>query len=189
MSVLGLVFLALTSCGPGEPTFTGNVLDPPMPAVDFTLTDQYGQLFGLSDQRGKVVVLFFGYTSCPDVCPTTLGVWNRVYNELGEDAEQVRFVFVTVDPERDTLDRLRDHLAIFSADFVGLTGTAEELAAVYQAYGVYAEREELADSELGYQITHTASAYVIDREGNWRLRHLFGTPPEDVAHDLRQLLR
>ena len=135
------------------------------------------------------MVLFFGYTFCPDVCPTTLGVWKQVHEALGEDAGKVRFVFVTVDPERDTPERLRKHLALFSPDFIGLTGTLEQLAAVYRAYGVYRKVEPLENSVLGYQVIHTSSDYVIDRDGYWRLRHPFGTPAEDILHDLRLLLR
>lgn len=181
--------LSLAACGQSPPSFRGNALDSPVPAPEFALTDQHGEFFRLSEQRGQVVLLFFGYASCPDVCPTTLSTWRRVIEELGADADQVRFVFVTVDPERDTRERLREHLALFSPDIVGLTGTLEELEPVYQAYGVYREKETLPDSELGYQVTHTASAYVIDSDGHWRLRHLFGTPAEDIVHDIRQLLK
>jgi protein SCO1/2 len=183
-----LSLVPLAACGQSSPSFRGNALDSPIPAPDFTLTDQYGEPFRLSEQRGRVVLLFFGYASCPDVCPTTLGTWRRVMEELGSDADQVRFVFVTVDPERDTRERLREHLALFSPDIVGLAGTLEELEPIYQAYGVYREKVTLPDSELGYQVTHTASAYVIDPDGYWRLRHLFGTPSEDIVYDIRQLL-
>ena len=180
--------LLLGACGQQPPDSRGNALETPVPAPDFALMDQHGRLFQMSEQRGQVVVLFFGYSACPDVCPTTLGAWMRVYDELGRDAQRVRFVFVTVDPERDTPELLREHLALFSPDFIGLTGTDAELDAVYKLYGVYREKVELPDSGLGYQVTHTSSAYVIDADGNRRLRHLFGTPVEDVLHDLRQLL-
>ena len=135
---IAVVFTVLpTACGPSSPSFRGNALDSPVAAPDFALTDQHGQPFRLSEQRGNVVILFFGYASCPDVCPTTLGMWRRVQTELGDDAQRVRFVFVTVDPERDTQERLREHLTIFSPDFIGLTGTPADLEPVYQAYGVY----------------------------------------------------
>jgi protein SCO1/2 len=187
------VFLPLAACKSPldgkSASFRGNVLATPMPAPDFTLTDQYDHLFRLSDQKGRVVILFFGYASCPDVCPTTLSVWKQVHEALGDDAHQVRFVFVTVDPERDTKERLKVHLDLFNSDFIGLTGTEAELEAVYRAYGVYREKVTLSDSALGYQVTHTSSGYVIDPDGAWRLRHPFGTPVEDIVHDIRQLVK
>jgi protein SCO1/2 len=188
-----LVALVLAACSPSEkptPTasFRGTPLSQPIPAADFTLTDQHGQPFRLSEQRGKVVLLFFGYTSCPDVCPTTLSAWKRVHEELGDEAGRVRFVFVTVDPARDTPERLGLHVDLFNPDFVGLTGTPEELEAVYQAYGVHYEKVEAPESALGYLVNHTSSDYVIDPQGNWRLRHTFGTPPADIVHDVRMLL-
>ncbi len=174
--------------GPTESPFRGSVLSQPVPAYDFSLNDQHGQPFRLSDQRGKVVLLFFGYASCPDVCPTTLGDWKQVHARLGEDADRVRFVFITVDPERDTPERLKQHLALFHPDFIGLTGSLEELEPVYQAYGVYYEKVEAPESALGYLVNHTSSDFVIDPQGNWRLRHSFGTPIDDIVHDVRLLL-
>jgi protein SCO1/2 len=143
----------------------------------------------LSDQRGQVVLLFFGYTFCPDVCPTTLGAWKRVHEELGKDAQDVRFAFITVDPERDAPERLKAHVETFSEDFVGLTGTPEELQPVYNAFGVYFEKDAETESAAGYLVNHTASAFVIGPDGQWRLRHSFGTPVEDVVHDIRELLK
>lgn len=180
--------LFLAACGRSVPEFRGTLLDPPLPVPDFTLTDQHGQPFRLSDQRGQVVLLFFGYTFCPDVCPVTLGIWKRVHEALGEDGQQVRFVFITVDPERDTPERLRQHLAIFDPSFVGLTGTPDELQPVYQTFGVYVEKEDAGGSAAGYLVNHTASAFVVDRAGQWRLRHAYETPAEDIVHDIVQLL-
>ncbi|MCP4537913.1 MAG: SCO family protein [Chloroflexi bacterium] len=187
-TIIMLGCLLLAACSPPL-SFRGNELSSPIEATDFTLTDQHGQPFRLSEQQGQVVLLFFGYASCPDVCPTTLGIWKQAYAELGDDAERVRFVFVTVDPERDTQERMKVHLALFNPNFIGLTGTPEELEPVYQVYGVVHEKQPMPDSGLGYQVTHTASAYLIDADGYWRVRHLFGTPAEDLAHDIRQLLQ
>ncbi|HSR30941.1 MAG TPA: SCO family protein, partial [Anaerolineae bacterium] len=120
-----LIIFSLTACG--GPSFRGTVLDEPVDVADFALTDENGGVFRLSDQQGNVVLLFFGYTSCPDVCPTTLATWRKIHEALGEDAERVRFVFVTVDPERDTAERLGMHVNAFNPDFIGLTGTPEEL--------------------------------------------------------------
>lgn len=181
-----LAILLLSACG--APSFRGSVLEPPVAVPDFTLTDQYGQPFRLSDQRGQVVLLFFGYTSCPDVCPTTLGTWRRVHQALGDDADRVRFVFVTVDPERDTTERLGLHVNAFNPDFVGLTGTPAELEAVYDLFGVIHEKDTSSGSALGYLVNHTATTFVVDPDGRWRLRETYGTEVEDFVHDIRQLL-
>lgn len=182
---LVVVFL-LASCG--GPSFRGSVLDEPVPVPDFTLTDQDGQDFQLGDHRGNVVLLFFGYTQCPDVCPTTLATWRQVHEGLGEDAGQVRFVFVTVDPERDTSERLGMHVNAFNPDFVGLTGTQEQLEAVYDVFDVYYEKDTSSGSAAGYLVNHTATTFVVDPEGQWRLRETYGTEAEDIVYDIRQLL-
>lgn len=188
-----LMFLAasllLPACGGPKLDFKGIELDPPGPASDFTLTDQHGNPFTLSEQRGNVVLMFFGYASCPDVGPTTLGIWRLVHESLGPDAERVCFVFVTVDPKRDTPARMREHLTLFSPDFIGLTGTAEDLEQVYEAYGVVHEEVDAPDSALGYLVNHTASDFVVDTEGKWRLRHVFGSTAEEIVHDVRLLLQ
>ncbi|MFQ5770501.1 MAG: SCO family protein [bacterium] len=176
-------------CHWSEPSFRGSVMADSMSTPDFTLTDQYGQPFTLSDHRGQVVLLFFGFTYCPDVCPLTLSTWKKVEDELQEDVRQVKFVYITVDPERDTEEKLRQHLSIFSPDFVGLTGTSDELLPVYGAYGIYREKIKISDSATGYLINHTARIYVIDREGQWRLSFAHDAPVADIVHDVRQLLK
>jgi protein SCO1/2 len=181
-----LAALLLTACG--SPSFRGSVLDKPVTVPDFVLTDQDGGTFRLSDQQGKVVLLFFGYTSCPDVCPTTLATWRKVHEALGDDAEHVRFVFVTVDPERDTPERLGMHVRAFNPDFFGLTGAEEELQPVYGFFDIVFEKDTSSGSALGYLINHTATTFVVDPEGQWRLRETFGTEIEDIVHDIRQLL-
>ncbi len=193
MGLLAALLLAACTQSDSEPTvtvspFRGSVLGQPIAAADFELKDQHGQAFRLSQQRGKVVLLFFGYISCPDVCPTTLSAWKRAYEELGEQAEDVRFVFITVDPERDTPARMGQHLELFRPEFIGLTGTLQELEPIYQAYGVYYEKQAAPESALGYLVSHTSSDFVIDTAGNWRLRHTFGASGQDVAYDIRVLL-
>jgi protein SCO1/2 len=180
--------LILVLAGCGGPSFRGSVLDEPVLVPDFTLTDQSGQNFRLSDQRGNVVVLFFGYTQCPDVCPTTLATWRQVHEALGADAAKVRFVFVTVDPDRDTPERLGMHVNAFNPDFVGLTGDQEQLEAVYDVFDVYYEKDDSSGSAAGYLVNHTATTFVIDPEGQWRLRETFGTEVENIVHDIRELL-
>jgi protein SCO1/2 len=181
-----LAMLLLVGCG--SKSYRGSVLEDPLAVPDFTLTDQSGQPFRLSEQRGKVVLLFFGYTSCPDVCPTTLGTWRKVHEGLGDDADRVQFVFVTVDPERDTAERLGMHVQAFNPGFVGLTGTPEELEAVYELFGVIHEKDTSSGSALGYLVNHTATTFVLDQDGTWRLRETYGTEAEDFIYDIQQLL-
>jgi len=179
--------VVLSACG--SPSFRGSELQEPVTVQDFALTDQNGRPFRLSDQRGQVVLLFFGYTQCPDVCPTTLATWKKVHEALGSDAGRVRFAFVTVDPERDTPERLGLHVNAFHPDFIGLTGSQEELQSVYDIFDVYFEKDTSSGSALGYLVSHTATMFVIDPEGQWRLRETYGTPAEDIVHDVQQLLR
>ncbi|MDQ7031036.1 MAG: SCO family protein [Ardenticatenia bacterium] len=182
-----LLFLTGVACGQ-MPAFKGTVLPDPVPAADFTLTDQHSTPFRLSEQRGRVVLLFFGYTNCPDVCPTTLTTWKQVEQALGQQAQDVRFVFITADPQRDTPERLRAHLAAFSPNFIGLTGTPEELASVYQAYHVFVNASAAEETAADYLVEHTAAVFAIDPDGMWRLTFPFGTSAEDMAHDVRLLL-
>lgn len=168
--------------------FYGGVLDPPRPAPDFALNDQRGGVFRLSEQRGDVVVLFFGYTMCPDVCPMTLAQYLNVKERLGGLADRVQFVFVTVDPERDTQERLAEYIAHFDPAFHGLWAEPEPLEEVWRQYGVFVERVERPESRAGYTVNHSSISYVIDTEGNLRLAHLFGTPNDQIAHDIEKLL-
>jgi protein SCO1/2 len=168
-------------------TYHGSVIDPAITAKDFTLTDQHGAPFQLEAARGKLVVIFFGYTYCPDVCPVTLSQFRAVKAGLGAQADQVEFVFVTVDPERDTPERLAAHLAIFDPGFIGLTGPRPDLEAVYQQFGVYQAKVE-TNSQGGYLMDHTARSYVIDRQGNWRMTFPYGLESESMLADLQHLL-
>ena len=186
--IVAMAAMLVASCGPSTPTFSGSVIDEPVAVPDFGLTDQNGQPFRLSDQRGKVVVLFFGYTQCPDVCPTTLATWRKIHEALGDDAERVRFVFVTVDPERDTPERLGLHVTAFNPEFVGLTGDKRDLEPVYDVFGVFFEKDTSSGSAAGYLISHTATTFVLDPEGNWRLRETYGTEVEDIVRDIQELL-
>jgi protein SCO1/2 len=167
--------------------YKGSSIDPPVPAANFELTNQVGDKFELSDQRGKLVLMFFGYTHCPDVCPLTLSNMKYIREQLGEKADEVSFVFVTVDPERDTQERLREFLQVFDASFIGLTGTRAELEPVWKSYGVYQAKQEVGSS-AGYLVDHTARTYVIDQDGNWRLTYPFEMTKEDILADVRHLL-
>ncbi len=182
---LGLGLL-LAACQPYQ--FKGAEHPADMPAEDFTLTTTEGQPFRLSDERGKIVLMFFGFTSCPDVCPTTLAEAKRILEGLGDDVENVRFVFVTVDPERDTQQRLGQYIAAFHPDIIGLRGTPEELQTVFDSYGIHVAKVPLEDSALGYTMEHTARIFLVDQKGRLRLSYAFGTPDEDILLDVQYLL-
>ncbi len=157
------------------------------PREDFTLTDQYGEPYRLADQRGKIVLLFFGYAHCPDVCPVTLSNWARVEEALAAETD-VEFVFVTVDPERDTVERLREHLEIFSDRFRGLTGTEEQVTPVYENFGIFHEKVSISGSVMGYVVDHTTVMLLLDREGRVRLTFPFDADPDEIVHDVKRLL-
>lgn len=179
--------LILSGCGGYE--FRGTVLEPPNPAPELPLTDQFGRDFRLSDYRGKVVLLFFGFTHCPDICPTALGDLKRVMEKLGNNAEKVQVVFVSVDPERDTPNLMQRYLASFNPTFLGLNGDRAILEQAYKDYGVTVIRRDLPNSGLGYTIDHSGYIYAIDQVGNWRLLWAHGTPVDDIVSDVQALLR
>lgn len=179
--------LILSGCGGYE--FRGTMLEPPNPAPELPLTDQFGRDFRLSDYRGKVVLLFFGFTHCPDICPTALGDLKRVMEKLGNNAEKVQVVFVSVDPERDTPDLMQRYLASFNPTFLGLNGDRAILEQAYKDYGVTVIRRDLPNSGLGYTIDHSGYIYAIDQIGNWRLLWAHGTPVDDIVSDVQALLR
>lgn len=185
-----LLMILLASCG-GTPALElrGQEINPPRVAQDFALKDQFGGTFQLKDQHGHPVLLYFGYISCPDVCPTTLGTWKAVEKALGAEADQVRFALITVDPERDTPERLRVHMNLFSPSFLGLTGTADELELVYRAFGVYHQKVYIEDSPAQYSVDHTAATFLVDPDGRLRATYPYGTPADDIVHDLQLLIQ
>jgi protein SCO1/2 len=193
VSVVALLLIqasgpAITGCE-SPPTFSGVVLEPARPAPDFALKAPDGAEFRLSRQRGHVVALTFGYTFCPDVCPTTLAELAATRLKLGDDARRFTVAFITIDPERDEPERLKTYTAAFDRSFVGLTGSTEQLAAVRQAYGVTAIKRTVAGTSASYLMDHSAFVYVVDADGRLRLMFPFGTSVEDMAHDVRLLMR
>jgi len=169
-------------------SFRGTTYAEPYPvAPDFALTRANGTQFRLSEMHGKVVALFFGYTSCPDVCPTTLAELKQALEKLGNKADQVQVLFVTVDPQRDTPERVQEYVNHFNPAFVGLSGSESDLAKVWNDYGVFVETVD-GGSAAGYLVNHTARVTLIDQQGNLRVSFPFETPVEDVVHDLNLLL-
>jgi len=192
--VFALLIAALAACGsddPPAPTATplpGTVLDPPRPLQPFTLTDHTGAPFSLSDLEGRPALVFFGFTHCPDICPTTLAEFTRVKALLGEDASEVAFVFVSVDGARDTPERLAQYVGAFDPAFIGLTGDDAAVRPVADEFGVYYQAVPVKGSQTGYLVDHTASSFALDREGRLAIVFSYGTPPEAIAQRLRALL-
>jgi protein SCO1/2 len=161
--------------------------DSPM-ATNMTLTDQFGQPRSLADFRGKVVSLFFGFTHCPDICPTHLARQAEVMRQLGPRASEVVVLFVTLDPERDTPDALKNYMNAFDPRFIALTGSPEETAKVARQYKIYWQKTALPNSALVYTIDHTTNSFVIDRQGRLRLTVPHEMSAVDVTHDLQLLI-
>lgn len=179
---------ALSACG--QPyTFRGSEITPAKLAPDFTLTDQNGQPFTISAQKGSVVLLFFGFTHCPDVCPTTLADIAAARAQLGKDADKLKVALITVDPERDDAAKIGSYVKNYDPSFIGLTGSRAQIDPVLKAYGVTAIKRELPNSKLGYTVDHSAFIYLIDRAGNWRGLLPFGVTPDDIASDTGYLAR
>jgi protein SCO1/2 len=186
-AVLAAVLLAATIAAQAAatPSLMAGTFDPPRAAPDFTLQGSDGQALSLSRFRGKVVLLQFGFTSCPNVCPATLATLAQVRRTLGGQAADVQVVFITVDPERDDVERLRRYVTAFDPGFIGGTGSEETLAAVRKAYGVASQR---ITSDGNVQYGHSSFVTLIDRRGLLRAIMPFGYEAEAYVHDVRALL-
>ena len=154
---------------------------------DFTLTDHNGEKRSLTDYRGKVVLLFFGYTVCPDVCPTTLLEMKGALEKLGPQADQVQVLFISIDPARDTPELIKNYLSGFDSRIVGLSGTTEQVAQVAKQYAARYRKREIG-SAAGYLVDHTAFSYLIDQEGKLRYLFPFKTPPAFMVRGINKLL-
>ena len=187
-----LAFLVMTgllaSCQQGSSaSFIGTDLTGTQFGKPLSLTDHTGKLRSMNDFKGKVVVLFFGYTHCPDVCPTTMSDLKKTMQLLGDKANEVQVLFVTVDPERDTQEVLAQFVPGFDPRFIGLRGTVEEVAANLSEYKVYAAKVS-EPGKSGYTMDHSAGLYVFDKTGAPRIYLGYGEKPENIAHDLQLLL-
>lgn len=184
---LPVLFLSLsaTICRADDPALIAGVFSPPRPAPDFSLAGSDGAELRLATYLGKVVILGFGYTSCPEICPTTLAVLADARRQLGVRAGELQVVYVTVDPETDTPEQMRRFLASFDPTFVGGTGTEQELAAVRREYGILASRQLEGD---GYSYSHSSYTYLIDRDGKLRALMPYGHRAADYVHDVGVLL-
>ena len=161
---------------------------PARAAPEISLRASDGNDLKLTRYRGKVVALGFGYTSCPDVCPSTLFDLAQARAKLGAAGKDLQVVYVTVDPERDNAQRLKAYLAGFDPTFIGATGTPEQLAAARKAYGIVISRENVQGSASAYWVHHSSFVYLIDGAGNIRALLPFGVTVDDIVHDVKALL-
>ena len=154
------------------------------------LTDHTGKPRTLDDFKGKVVVIFFGFTQCPDVCPTTLGEMAKVVKELGADGAKVQVLFVSVDPERDTRELLKQYVTAFHPSFIGLVGDAEATTRTAKEFKVYVQKQPPAKGKGGgYSVDHSAGTFILDQQGRLRLFAQYGAGANVLLGDIRQLLK
>ena len=171
-----------------EYAFNGVVYENPKPAPQIILDGSDDAQFNLKSLSDKIVLIFFGYTSCPDVCPSTLSDMKRVTKLLGDDADSVQVIFITVDPDRDTVENLNSYLSLFDPKFLGLTGAVSDLEKVWDEYGVYREVDTSSKTAAGYLVNHSSRLYLIDQKGRLFLTYGYGTSPESIAEDIEYLI-
>jgi protein SCO1/2 len=155
---------------------------------DFVLTDDNNQRFELSSLHGKAVLVFFGYTSCPDICPTTLSKLSSVYKQLGPDAARVKTVYISVDPQRDTPQVLKEDLSSFDLDAVGVTGTKADIDKVVAAYGASYEFIPTPESELKYTVAHSTTLYALDTNGRTRILFPYDATIQQIVTGVKEIL-
>jgi protein SCO1 len=171
--------ICITACASPKPTFHNAVINPPVAAAEIKMTDHNGKIFQLSNVRGKVVLLYFGFVNCPDECPLTMAHIKQALEKLGDQAQNIEVVMISTDPVRDTPQALGNFLEAFNPAFIGIPGSPEELANIYKNYGV----QVLDGGE-----THSSYTYVIDQKGKLRLTFVPDALPEDIVADLKTLL-
>ena len=178
----------LTACQPGKPQFRGIDITGADYAKDFALTDFNGRPRTLQDFKGKAVVMFFGFTQCPDVCPTTMTEMAQVKQLLGPDGDKLQVLFASIDPERDTPEVLKAYMGSFDPGFLGLyAASPEALAALAKDYKIYFKKVD-GKTPTSYSMDHSAQSYIYDPQGRLRLYSRYGSDPKLVAEDIKLLL-
>ena len=187
-ALLLVLLLIIAGCG-SDHELSGTLYDPVIPAPELEGTNWDGAPFRLSDLQGRVALIFFGYTSCPDICPLALSEMKTISTRLGDQAGELAVVFVSVDPERDSPERIGAYMQAFNEQFFGVHIPLEQLAAVKQDFGVYAEKRVVEGSAAGYLVDHTGWTYVVDKAG--KLREVFATdvPVEARLQDVIWLMK
>ena len=187
-AAVSLAVFGLMACSPDKPQFKAIDITGADYAKGFTLSDHNGQTRSLSDFKGKVVVLFFGYTQCPDVCPTSMTELADVKRLLGADGDKLQGAFITVDPARDTAELLKAYMENFDPSFVAFIPTPEQLAVVAKDYKVYYKKVD-GKTPTSYTMDHSAGSYVYDTQGNLRLYSRYGSGAQALAQDIQILLK
>ncbi len=185
---LYLLLAVLMACTPDKPVFKAIDLTGADYALGFELPDQNGQKRTLADFKGKVVVVFFGYTQCPDFCPTTLSEWVQVKQALAGKGDLLQAVFITLDPERDTPELLKAYMANFDASFLALVPPLQDLPALAKSFKIYYKKVASSSGD-SYTMDHSAGTYVYDTSGRLRLYARYGLGPAALAEDIGQLLK
>ncbi|MEN9899838.1 MAG: hypothetical protein RLZZ152_882 [Pseudomonadota bacterium] len=185
---LAISLVGLSACSEPKPAFKAVDITGADYAKELNLTDQNGQVRKLKDFSGKLVVVFFGYTQCPDVCPTTMQELAEVKRLLGPDGDKLQAVFVTVDPERDTTELLKAYVENFDASFVALRPTQEQLPAIAKEFKIYFKRVE-GKTLTSYTMDHSAGSYTFDTQGRVRLFNRYGMGAQALADDFKLLLK
>jgi protein SCO1 len=183
-----LAAFTLAACGPDAPSFKASDVTGTTYGRDFELNGHDGKPHTLADFRGKVVVLFFGYTQCPDVCPTTLAELAEVMKQLGPDAARVQVLFATIDPDRDTGELLAQYVPAFNPAFLGLYGDADATARTAKEFRVFYQKQP-GRSPATYTMDHSAGTFLFDPQGRLRVYVSYGQGPDVFVHDIRELLR
>ncbi len=176
------------ACSEQKPAFSSIDVTGADYAKDFALTDHNGQPKSVKDFAGKVVVMFFGYTQCPDVCPTTMAELAEIKKMLGADGSKLQGLFVTIDPDRDTPAVLKAYMGNFDPTFIALVPTPTQLAALAKDYKIYYKKVE-GKTDTSYTMDHSAGSYVYDTQGKLRLFTRYGTGPKPLADDIKMLLK
>ncbi|MET3497390.1 protein SCO1/2 [Variovorax boronicumulans] len=179
--------VGLSACGEKKQSFTAVDITGADYAKDFSLKDADGKVRTMADFKGKVVVLFFGYAQCPDVCPTTMTEMAQVKQQLGKDADKLQVLFVTVDPARDTPEVMKAYMGAFDPNFVALIPTPDELVATAKDFKVYYKKVE-GKTPTSYSMDHSAASFVYDTQGRLRLYARYGAGVPSMVSDVKALL-
>lgn len=193
-----LITIGLAGCGQtvtlapaptATPTgFAGTAIDPPRELTEWTFRSTRGEPISLSDLRGKPTLIFFGYTNCPDFCPATLGDFKRIKAQLGTRGDDVNYVFISVDPDRDTPAALKQYVEFFDPSFIGLSGDETTLRQIAPEYGLYYQHREIEGSQAGYFVDHTVVTYLLDREARLVKIYSHQVEPDTIGDDLAAML-